>query len=377
MQSDKSVDRACPRVLSILHSHVCGGAETNALDLMKALRNRGFEPVLACPGDGWLARQARACGIRVIDVPLHGLFDVGSLARLIRAVRHLDIRLVHGHLVRGTHYATLLGWLCRIPHLASAHATNAHRRFGRAQHVVAVSRAVAEHLLAHGVQTERLTVIHHGITDPTAGAPARKTARQALGLAPDTFAIGVVARFIEDKGHDLIVAAARELQEYPVHFFLAGEASGPWADKIRTLIHACGLEDRFTLPGHVDDVPALLAGMDLLVAPSRREALSLSLIEACAMAVPAVATSIGGIPEVITHGSNGLLVPANDAHALAHAIETLMTDADLRQQMSANARATYLKKFSSGRMSGAYENLYRTLIHGTSPSPVDLIHRPG
>lgn len=377
MQSNTPVARPRPRVLTLLHSHICGGAEVNALEVMLALRKRGFEPVLACPADGWLARQAVACGIRLLDVPLHGLFDVCSLVRLVRAVRHLDIQLVHGHLVRGAHYASLLGWLCHVPHLATAHSTHSHRRFGRAPQVVAVSGAVAAHLRTHGVATDRITVIHHGIHDPAARAPDRETARRALGLTADTFAIGLVARFIADKGHDLLVAAAQELRGYPVHFFLAGEATGPWAEKIRTLIRSHGLEDRFTLCGHVEDVPALLAGLDLLVAPSRREALSLALIEASAMALPIVATRVGGIPEVIAHGSNGLLVPTEDAPALSRTIVSCIRDPKLRRHLSGQARATWQQKFNIGQMAGAYEHLYRSMMYGTSPSSAELIHRPG
>lgn len=111
----------------------------------------------------------------------------------------------------------------------------------------------------------------------------------------------------------------------------------------------CGFapaRDRVHFVGFRDDVQELLAGLDLLVAPSRREALSLTLIEAAAAGVPTVASRIGGIPEVILDGETGILVAPEDPASLARAIESLIRDPVLRARLASGARAGYEHDFT-------------------------------
>lgn len=355
------------KILMILHSQICGGAEVHARLLMTGLQARGHEIIYAGPRGSWLATQAAADGIEVLRVPLSGVFDVYSLARLVQKAIAADVDLVHGHLVRGTHYATLAARFSGRPSVATAHATNSYKRFHRVDRVVAVSAAVRDFLVAHGVQPARVHTIHHGVPDHAGRRAQRAAVRAGLGLAEGDQALCMVARFVRDKGQDLLVEAVQRLGRDDLRLFFIGETEGDWYRQIRSQVEAARLAERVHFLGHREDVPDLLGAMDLFLAPSRREALSLSIIEAAAMSLPVVAARVGGIPEVIVDRQTGLLVPVDDSPALAEAIGQLLDDPALAERLARAGRERYLRQFSLDAMLDGHEAVYREALQARRP----------
>jgi glycosyltransferase involved in cell wall biosynthesis len=352
------------KVLTVLHSHNSGGAEHHALQLMKGLRARGHVPMFAGPMDGWLGDQVRAAGLAWHHIPLHGLIDFPSVLRLALLARRTGAQLIHGHLTRGAWYAGLAGRLARVANVATAHSDNAGRHFGRADRIIAVSGAVARFLEREGYRPERIRMVHHGIADIAARLPAdvRARTRAALGLADDMPCLLMAARIVSAKGHDTALHALARLKDQPWTLLLAGNHQRDLGPQIQALAAELGLAERVRFLGLRDDVPALMAAADVLLAPSRREALSLTLLEASACRLPIVASTTGGIGEVVEEGASGRLVPPDDPAALAAALGPLLADPALRQAYGARARVRYETGFTENAMFDRTLAVYQEVV---------------
>lgn len=354
------------KVLMVLHSHDSGGAERHALQLMGGLRERGHEPVFAGPMDGWLGDQVKAAGLPHHHIPLHGLIDLPSLWSLAALARREKADLIHGHLTRGAYYAGLGGRLAGVANVATAHSTNAGKHFGRADRIIAVAGAVETFLIDRGYEAERIQVVHNGIPD-VAALPhtGREQMRGELGLGDEPCLL-MAARFIHAKGHDTLLKALASLRERPWTLLLAGDKGSELGQRMEALAGELGLTGRVRFLGLREDVPALLGAADILVAPSRREALSLALLEASAFSLPIVATWVGGTGEVVKEGDNGFLVPPDDPAGLATALAPLLEDPALRRDCGARARARFEDGFTLEAMLDKTLVVYRQALEAHS-----------
>jgi glycosyltransferase involved in cell wall biosynthesis len=168
----------------------------------------------------------------------------------------------------------------------------------------------------------------------------------------------MVANLRPEKGHDTLLAAApRILARYPdASFTFVG--AGPKREALETLTRALGITDRVRFVGESRDPAPILAGHDLFVLPSRSEAFPNALIEAMATALPVVATDVGGIPEVVRPGVNGLLVQPDDIDALSDAVLALMDDPAAAAALGRTARADVERHYTIDRMVERFEQLY-------------------
>lgn len=352
------------KVIFVLHSHRAGGAERHLLQLMQGLAAQDVECIYAGPLDGWLGEQLQAAGFRCEHIPYHGRYDLLSLVRLVRLIRREKADLVHGHLTRGAFYAGWAARLAAVPNVATAHSTNAGKHFGRADRIIAVSDAVGRFLAGCGYPREILRTVHHGVPDYAAQPlPSRAALRASLQL-DDAPVLAMVARFLPAKGHDIALRALALLRERRWTLVLAGALDTREAKQMQSLAEQLEIAARVHFVGHSDDVASIYGCADILLAPSRREALSLTLLEAAAFALPIVATDVGGIGEAVADGETGMLVPTENPAALAHAIGTLLDDAALRKSMGDAGRRRYEQLFSVATMAQATLAVYRELVQG-------------
>lgn len=156
--------------------------------------------------------------------------------------------------------------------------------------------------------------------------------------------------------------AASQLRDaFPlVHFRIAGE--GEQRDDLTRRIHDRGLGNRFLLTGAEKDVPRFLASLDVAVLPSRAEGMSNAVLEYMAAGRPIVATAVGATPDVLREGRDGLLVPPDDAGALAEAIGTLLRDRSLACSLGASARERVITRYSRAAMVRRFEDFYVDLV---------------
>jgi glycosyltransferase involved in cell wall biosynthesis len=234
---------------------------------------------------------------------------------------------------------------------------------------LAVSRSTGEFVVsARAIPSEKVKVVYLGVPleefsrDRSAAETA--AARSELGIAGDEFAIGTVTRLHESKGNSyLIDAAAQVVQAAPkARFFLVGE--GPLLAELKAQAAALGLADRFVFAGFRRDVAATLSAFDLVVFPSLWEGTPLTVFETLAMGKPIVATDADGLLDVLTDGSDALIVPRRDAAALAAAMVRAMDDPALRARLGGQARLTG-RQYDIALFVRKMERLYR-LLHETS-----------
>ena len=350
------------RVVIVLHSHGCGGAERHALLLMKQLRQAGHAPLFAGPLDSWLGEQVRHEGIAAEHLPMHGFYDLASMWRLARICRRWRADIVHGHLTRGAFYAGIGGRLSRTPVVATAHSTNAGKHFGRADRIIAVSGAVARFMGQCGYDADRIRLVYHGVEDHYAEyASRRKALRAQLGLGDDEIGLCLVARMVRDKGHDILIEALAGMDGGRLQTFFLGEHDTDWGKEMQRLVADQGLDGRVHFLGHRENVYPILAAMDLCVAPSRREALSLTLLEAGLMECALLGADTGGIPEVIREGVNGWRFPPEDPAALRALLEKVEGGALDWRRAGRAARDDASRRFSLDAMLAGTVAVYREL----------------
>jgi glycosyltransferase involved in cell wall biosynthesis len=215
--------------------------------------------------------------------------------------------------------------------------------------VVANSSSAATQLRIEGVPDRKIRVIPNGV-DLMAFSPVerRRPIRKVV----------MVANLRPEKGHDVLIDAARSvLSACPdVGFYLAG--SGPLADSLAARARARGVSDRIWFLGRCDNVPGLLAESDLFVLPSRSEAMPNAVIEAMAAGLPIVATDVGGIPELVRPGISGVVVPPGNPDALAAAMIAVIDAPEFAARLGRAARERVERSFSISRMVEHVEHLY-------------------
>lgn len=358
------------RIVHVLHSHGYGGAESHALLMMRLQRDAGHQVWFAGPMDSWLGQSCASEGIACEHVPMHGLFDLWSHWRLRSLVRRVRADIVHGHLIRGAMYAGWAGHRARKPFaVCTAHATTARTHMQRCAQIIAVSGAVKSGLLAAGYPADRVELIYNGVPEaPPPPSPEQRAALRAeLGIADQTFAVVHVGRFVRDKGQDVLVEAMASMPAH-AHLYLLGD---PETDFGQTVLSSLNTQperrSRVHLLGYRKDVQRLLPAFDAFALPSRREALSIAVIEAFAARVPVVATAVGGVPEIVLHEETGLLVQAQDPHALCSAITRLFEDPTLRHRLVEQAEALYHAHLTASGMLHHTLALYRRC----APLPTD------
>lgn len=339
------------KIIMVIHSNIFGGAERHSVLLAKGLSERGHEVILVCPKNSWTWRAIEGSPVRRVNLPLNGTYDMYSLGRLILLARQAGANLLHGHLTRSAFYVNWASKIAGVPSVVTAHATNTHKHFQGARRIIAVSQAVRKHLISKGYSPHQIEVVYNGVEDlQSLYGNTRNQVRKALGLEDEEVAIVQIGRFIRDKGQDIVLEAIKGLSHLPFRLFFIGSDDTEWGRYTKDLVRRYNLKNRVIFLGHREDARQLLCGMDLMVQPSRREALGLSVLEALSAGVPVVASSVGGLPEVIENNVNGFLFDLENIEALSAIIKGLIVDSKVRLRLSEGARKSYLEKFNIDKM---------------------------
>jgi len=362
-----------------------GGGQHSLFDLARCLKDprpgsSGFEPLVLLPGDGPLAAQCAGAGIATTLLPLPpvaggALFAAPrALAALARLAHRHDVDLLHSDSPRTALYAGTVAGLLDRPHLWHLRASRPSSEFADAallalsDLVVAVSRAAARRS-APLARSPRVRVVPTGLTPPA--LRPRAEARAILGVPADAFVAGVVGRVEPDKGFVEAVAALPVLKRVrpDARLVFLGPADGPsgCGAEVRRRAEVHGVADAVDLAGEHAGAASLLSAFDVLLHPSRHEALPRAVLEAMHAGVPIVAAEVGGVPEAIEDGRSGLLVPARDAARLGEAAARLARDPALASSLVAAARHRARTLFSLERMTTSMIRLYDELSGESAP----------
>lgn len=353
-----------------------GGAQTALYRLLAHSDRQRYAPHVLClyNGDKVVAQQIRQLGIPVTDLGMTAQWRFDALWRLHRILRQERPFLLHTWMFHANIPGRVLGRLARVPVIISSERTMGQEgRFRRwlnrlsgnmPDSVICVSQQVADFAANEiGLPRAKLAVIRNGI-DPAQfdNLPDQPTARAEFGLPSQGNIIAAVGRPRPVKGFDyLLTAFAQIAAAYPdLHLVFVGD--GPDKRPLQTAAQQLPDANRVLFLGDQQEIPRLLAGVDMLVLPSLWEGLPNVVLEAMAARLPVVATAVGGTPELITHNETGLLVPPQNPEALAEAISQLLDHPEQAAQMGQNGRQRAAEQFTIERMVEQTEALYERLL---------------
>jgi len=327
--------------------------------------------------DTWLGSALRSRGVPVTMLPNKSGGFFATVRNLLRLIREINVSILHTHeFYMNTAGLTASLW-SGVPLVATVHGRNyyadrwrrraAYRLVARlGGQVVAVSEDVKRFLIERvGVSPRMIQVVPNGV--PLDHMPTREKVlalREELGLSPISRVVGTVGSLYPVKGHAYLIAAAPYvLARFPhVVFLVVGR--GRLRDDLEAQTRRAGVASCFRFLGHREDVTDILSICDIFALPSLSEGMPLALLEAMAANVPAVATRVGGVAEVLEDGKSGLLIPSRDGRALAEGILTLLEDRYLARQLGDSAREVVASRFSLDGMIQAYQEIYAKLIRG-------------
>lgn len=360
--------------MRILHvetgRHVYGGAR-QVLHLLQGLADiSGCENILACAADSAADIAARGVADEVHALPFRGDLDPMFAMRLRRLLRRTKPDIMHVHSRRGADVWSGLAAVRReVRTVLSRRVDNPESRlqvwlkYGLYDRVIAISQGIMHVLLQEGVPENKLVCVPSGV-DVAAFKQAGDTDwfRKEFHLDQRDVPVGVIAQFIPRKGHlDLLRALPEILREHPrTRLLLFGQ--GPLRPRIEREVAHLDLGHAVRFAGFRTDMEEILPCLRLAVHPARWEGLGVSLLQAAAAGVPIVASRAGGIPEIVRHRENGLLVPPGDSNALARAVCDLLSDTDGALRLGQSGQRIAEEEFSLQQMIRGNLQVYRELV---------------
>ena len=328
--------------------------------------------VAALTRGGGVAEMLEEIDIPVDILKRRSFLDLRAFRRLLGLIRNRRVDVVQTHLFS----SHLWGWaaalffprvrLLRVEHNMSEWKNHLRRGLDyllsfRTDRFVAVSEPVRGSLVSRcRIDPTRVEVIVNGLnTDRLRPGSDPAVWRRELEIPPESKIVVTAAALTPKKGHQYLLSAAEIVSAHrdDVYFRLLGE--GELRGELESSIRARGLADHVFLLGSRSDAVEIISQSDLFVLSSTREGLPISLLEAMALYRPVVVTAVGGCPDLIVDGENGLLVQPRDGAGLAAAIVKVLDSSELGERMGKAAARTVAKGYGMGGMVLAYENLYR------------------
>ncbi len=312
-----------------------GGAELFFERLSLALARAGETvlPVIRC--NPARARRLAAAGLAPVQLGFGGPFDMLTGPRLARLLDDFAPRVVITWMSRAARFARRGRWVL-VGRLGGFYAL---RNFRRCEHLVGNTRGIVDWIKGQGWPPQHVHYLPNFVPDMEGAMPLP---RAALGVPDGAKLILALGRLHSNKGFDVLIRALARLPE--AHAVIAGE--GPERAALAALAQTEGVGARVHMPGWREDTAGLLAACDALVCPSRHEPLGNVVIEGWSARVPVVAAAARGPRELIASGRDGLLVPCEDATALADALGAVVQDAASGRALAAAGRARFETEFA-------------------------------
>jgi len=368
----------------VLHTRVVtgtgGGPEKTILNSPRYLRQYGVD--CAClfmrppgdPGFAVLERKAEESGAEIIGIDDRGPTDWRVVRDCIRICRMRNVTIWHAHdyksnalglLVQKFHpmhlVTTAHGWV-RFTSRTPLYYQIDRFCMKRYEKVICVSQDLQDRCLESGVAKDKLHQIDNAIVlDDYPEAPPTLQDKAKFGFDSQRFLIGAVGRLSEEKGfHHLINVVARLIDDgQPVGLVVAGE--GHLREQLQQQIDELQLQDQVRLAGFLTDPRELYRALDLFVLSSLREGLPNVVLEAMASGRAVVTTNCNGIPKLVQHEQNGLIVPIDDEQALHQAVRHCVVSDDVRNRLANSGRQTIADRFCFDRRMMKVVNVYRQL----------------
>jgi len=362
-------------ILQVCLSYGWGGLEMYVLELTKLLRKKGHNVNLLTAVNSSLNQKAEDFTPLCLK-PRMKYLDLLGIWRIRDIIHDLKPEVIHLHcagdlwlVVPAVDKSRQNTRLIFTDHMASVYPKKdlLHRLlYGKLKWAIVTTEEGRKKMLAScPIPPERIKTIYYGI-DLDKFHPEiydREKIRSELNLSPETVVIGIIGRIDPQKGQKEFLLATREVvKDFPgSNFLVIGPVEKGYEDyekELRKIATDTLLNGKVIFTGFRGDIPEILSAIDIFVLASHCEAFGLVLVEAMAMGKAVIGTNAGGVPEIIEHNKNGLLVPPEDWRSLAEALRRLVSDQNLSLVLSQNARKTVEEKFSLDKHLYEIEKVY-------------------
>ncbi|KAF1085502.1 Alpha-D-kanosaminyltransferase [Sporotomaculum syntrophicum] len=370
-----------PKLLQIVRPTE-GGIGRHIITLVDGLQEE-FDVTVACPQKSALEDKLAGENIKTLPLPLAGEVslekDYASFNILRKFMRQEQVHLAHAHGAKAALIARPAALCAGVPSIYTVHNSIFNEHWPAWKNNIA---AVAEHVLSWStgyiltvsnalgeeirhrqkISPAKIKVIHNGIQlSGFDHKGTKQNLKEEWNIPLDRTVVGTVARMAPQKGLSVLVKAAKQLiGKYNVHFLIVGD--GPLRGELEEQIRLSSINDYFTFTGMLKDISQAYSSMDIFVLPSITEGLPLTVLEAMAFSLPIVATSVGGVPEIIESGECGFLAPPGDHQALAAQIAGLLDCPAKRTEFSHKGRHRVQEKFAAAKMIEETKNIYYSLL---------------
>lgn len=373
-------------IMHLAASNFYGGPERQIIEHIRRLDRLIYLGIVASFLEGGneneLLQKAEACGMPFFGLPMKGPLDPRGLWQLIRLLKQerVDLLCTHGY------KATIMGWLVgrflKIPILAfsrgytwenpkvSSYEWLERLILGRTAGIICVSRGQQGRLEALGVKCSRIWVVHNAVA--TREPPEQITSEfrngilARLGIPQDSRLVVSAGRLSREKGHRFLIEAVARMgsRGKGAHYVFCGD--GPCREDLLVQATALGIANKCHFPGFRYDIDEIFQTMDLFVLPSLTEGLPNVILESFAHAKPVVAAAVGGVPELVEDGFNGLLVPSACPDSLAKAIETCLSTPEWAHCLGKAGWRKVKRDFTFESQSKKLEQAYEVVLESST-----------
>ncbi len=372
------------RVLWMIDSLGPGGAESLMLPLLRSLKDRVEEPrvcVLYVRAGNPTAVELEKLGIRVDLMHVRNLRDLDHIWRVFKYVHSHQPDIIHTQLETSDILGSLIGKILKIPTIATMHTLD-ERPLARkikknwrnslrwqclnsaARYTIAVSNFTRQHYLRLGFRSAKMITMYNGIdlSNFTPRNAAHSAKSSLFGIPEDSTVITTVAVLREPKGVQYMLQAFGHVAALVpnAYYIIAGD--GDHRKTLEEMAQSLGIADRVIFMGYRKDIPEILAASDLFVFPTLQDALPTVLLEAMAAGLPIIASQIGGVPEIITHGANGLLISPASPSSLSEACLRILQDEQLAARLTAAGLDTVQRRFDVQQQASSLYDLYQKVV---------------
>jgi glycosyltransferase involved in cell wall biosynthesis len=370
------------KVLHLTGGGDTGGGKSHIVGLLYALE-REIEAHLLCFLPGPVYQEARGRGVTTLLFPQRKRYDLRVVRKLARLIRDEEYDLIHSHGSRSNFIAAILRHFTRVPLLTTIHSdyeldflgniykqlvyTNLNKlSLGYFDYYVAVSEHFRQMLIGRGFAAERVFSVHNGLdlSAPPESCLTREQflAQTGIKLPPGGMLVGTMGRLHPVKGQRVLLdAVPAVLAEFPeTRFLLAGD--GEEKNNLLGRAEKLGIGPVVYFSGYLKEPGNYFNAIDINVLPSDSESFPYVLLEGAWFKLPTVATAVGGIPELISHGKNGFLFPPGDGEKLAILLKDLLRDANLRHRLGEDFYQHVRKNFTTENLAKRHVEIYKEIL---------------
>ena len=369
------------KVFTIMHVISSGGlfgAENVILNLSKGLNDRGYKSCIVVLNNIHnphleIIEAAQQRNLVTFVIGSKGKIDLSAIGQLRSLIRKNNIDVLHTHNYKSDIIGLIAAWLERIPIVATAHGftdvtknVSFYERCDRWALKVFFRKVITVTAnMFPGLSDHKRRVIPNGVDVAGIARDVQKVTafRQAYNIREDDFVIGSVGRLSKEKNQRLLLEAVASWVKSNDRFKVVLIGDGPEMEHLRKYCEKHDLSDKVIFTGVLNDMICAYSAMDISVLCSLTEGIPLTVLESMASKVPVIATRVGGIPDIICDGVNGLLLDSHNPDTLRNRIQYLMENMDKRDQISKLAYVYVHKHHSVDGMCSAYRQVYKEVLN--------------